>query len=162
MAVTTNDDRKASPPREADHASETIERDRSGRFRGCGNRRGRPKKVKSTPPLSLAAALAAALDEVVPVMSKGKPAKAHIFEIITKKLVNDAVSGSAIDRMRALRELNKLGALQHLAELKAAESMAQAGGAWSDELEEKYQAVVSEYGDEEADDPEPGKVSSGA
>ena len=95
-------------------------------------------------------------------MSKGKPAKAHIFEIITKKLVNDAVSGSAIDRMRALRELNKLGALQHLAELKAAESMAEAGGAWSDELEEKYQAVVSEYGDEEADDPEPGKVSSGA
>jgi hypothetical protein len=125
-----------------------VSRDDRGRFVGCGNPAGRPRKVKLPSPNSLSAALAVGLQNDITIRVDGKPKTVPVFEAIATKLMHAMMSGGTRDTLVILRQLEKLGALDVLnsvQDYKDSLMEANSPSCWSPELEAKYRILIEDY-----------------
>lgn len=155
--------KRRDDPRDCQPATEPSLRDRNGRFIGCGNPRGRPRKRKAEQPqdvqsISFGAALVQGLAKPVSVRGPAGPVEMSAAEVIVQKLLNDAMTGSSADRARALRIMVSLGGFDLAAEIEVQfAAMIEAQNAeppWTAELESDYRRIIGEDPLEDSIEPE--------
>lgn len=132
-----------------DHATGGVTRDERGRFVGCGNRNGRPKKLKLPQPNSLAAALGLELHKDATIRVDGKSKTVRMYEAVAAKIIHTLMAGDAKTTLAILRHLPKLGALDTLNDVQDyQDSLTElnSGPGWTPELEAKYQALAASQG----------------
>lgn len=135
--------------REHYERSQQAVRDERGRFIGCGNPRGRPRKVKLPPPTSLSAALALALEKEVAIRMDGKLRTVPVYEAIATRLVHAMLSSTDVRATtQMLRQIDKMGAFDLLDAVQdykneLLERSSEPG--WTPELEAKFRIVEASF-----------------